>query len=173
MTMNNLTARNFVYPVAFAIVWMIMTGYVEPISFIIGYALSFVVIWLLLSAQEDLPQSRTENLPIRIVMITWYIIRLNYAIFLSGTDVVLRILGIRKNKIGIVAVPVQDPDDNQVVAGLSAHSITITPGQLVVAYNPEGTTLYVHCLDVDKMAPTLNAEQAERVAEFRRMLGLD
>jgi multisubunit Na+/H+ antiporter MnhE subunit len=173
MKMNQLTIRHFTYPIVFAVIWMLMTDQIGLISFGIGYLLSFVVNWLLLSTLDEVPTHHRRNLPLRVLLVIGYLVRLNWEIILSGFDVFLRIVGARPIRAGIVAVPVQDPDDDQVVAGLSAHSITITPGQLVVAYDRDGKTLYVHCLDVESMAPTLEVAQAKRMRMFRRMLGLD
>ncbi len=44
---------------------------------------------------------------------------------------------------------------------LSAHAITVTPGEMVVEIGRDGT-LYVHCLDVDASACTADTDQARR-----------
>lgn len=173
MTANQFTTRHFIYPVPLAMLWMLMAGRIEILSFIIGYALAFIIVWLLLSTLDMQPSYQTRNLPLRFALLALYVIQLNLEIVMSGIDVFLRIIGVRPMRSGIVAVAVQDPDDNQVVAGLSAHSITITPGQLVVAYDPDGKTMYVHCLDVETMAPALEESQIKRVRMLRRIMGLD
>ena len=44
---------------------------------------------------------------------------------------------------------------------LSAHAITVTPGEMVVEVGRDGT-FYVHCLDVESSARTADADQARR-----------
>lgn len=173
MNARQLTIRNFTYPTPLTILWVLMAARLDIASVIIGYTLSFFLIWLLLSTLDTLPAHRTKNLPLRFALMVWYVVQLNFEIIMSGIDVFLRIVGVRPIRSGIVAVAVQDPDDNQVVAGLSAHSITITPGQLVVAYDRDGKTMYVHCLDVETMAASLEESQVKRVKMLRRILGLD
>lgn len=46
---------------------------------------------------------------------------------------------------------------------LSAHAITVTPGELVVEIGRDGT-LFVHCLDVEASARAAEADQARRRA---------
>jgi len=46
---------------------------------------------------------------------------------------------------------------------LSAHAITVTPGELVVEIGRDGT-FYVHCLDVEASARAAEADQARRCA---------
>lgn len=173
MRTNRLTTRHFIYPLIFAVLWVLMTGRIEPISFLIGYLIGFIVTWLVMSTLDEQPTYHTKNLPIRILELMGYVIKLNWEIVLSGVDVFLRIINVRPTRSGIVAIPIQDPEDNTIIAGLSAHSITITPGQLVVAFDRENKVLYVHCLDVDSMFPTMEADQNKRMHKLRRISGLD
>lgn len=170
---NRLTTRHFIYPLIFAVLWVLSTGQVEPISFLIGYLIGFIVIWLVMSTLDEQPSYHTKNLPSRILELVIYLFRLNIEIILSGVDVFLRIINVRPTRAGIVAIPVQDTDDNSIIAGLSAHNITITPGQLVVAFDSENKVLYVHCLDVDSMFSTMEADQNKRMHKLRTILGLD
>jgi multisubunit Na+/H+ antiporter MnhE subunit len=82
--------------------------------------------------------------------------------------VLLRILGVRPVNPGILAVRVDD--DSEVIAGLSAHGITITPGQLVVDFDEQQQLIYVHCLDVEANIPRIQAEQTRRLPYLRKVV---
>ena len=50
-------------------------------------------------------------------------------------------------KTGIISIP--SGSKSELGTALSAHAITLSPGELVVAMDDEGV-MYTHCLDVDK-----------------------
>jgi multisubunit Na+/H+ antiporter MnhE subunit len=50
-------------------------------------------------------------------------------------------------KTGIIAIP--SGSKTELGTALSAHAITLSPGELVVEMDEEGN-MYTHCLDVDK-----------------------
>lgn len=166
--------RTIINPLPFAVVWVILTNQVNLAGFLIGYALAFGMGRLFLLPINPQEPIRLRHIPRRIGYVISYILRLSVDIFLSGVDVSLRVMGLRPiSRSGIVAVPIQDETHNEVIAGLSAHAITITPGELVVAYDTENDLMYVHCLDVVQAEPTLDSEQAARVKIYRRILGYD
>jgi len=161
-----------------AILWVMLTNVVSIDSFLIGYVVGITLSWLLAQGQV-LPPLGGKNIPGRILAIFIYLLQLSRDIFLSGVDVMLRVMGVRPTRPGIIAVPVQHPaqeDDElvrEVIAGLSAASITITPGELVVDYSDDGEIMYVHVLDIETAGPTLDPEQTERMKVFRKVLGRD
>ena len=167
--------QSLLFPVPMALIWVILTNQVSLASFAIGYALSFGLALLLGQGQKV--AFDPSRIPSQFVALTVYVIILFRDIFLSSVDVALRVMGFRPLKTGIIAVRVDgdEPDANiaEIVAGLSAHSITITPGELVVDYSPDHKYMYVHCLDVDEFGPHLDSDQNWRVQFFRRILGRD
>jgi len=169
--------QHLIIAVPVALLWIALTSLLTVESFIIGYIVGVTLSWLLAQGQV-LPPLSTHNLPGRAFTFILYSIKTAWDIFLSGVDVTLRILGIRQPKPGIIAVPVQHGDEDdpllrEVMAGLSAHSITITPGELVVDYSEDGEIMYVHVLDIDSSAPKLDDEQAARMRIFRKVFGRD
>ncbi|MCS6910916.1 MAG: Na+/H+ antiporter subunit E [Anaerolineales bacterium] len=52
---------------------------------------------------------------------------------------------------------------------LSAHAITITPGEMVMEIAEDGT-MYVHCLDVESSGATAEEEQAKRRALLEKIV---
>lgn len=152
-----------------ALFWMILVGRAEIASFIIGYVLAFVVMLLIR------PRIRVHpaRLPGQLVMLVIYSVVLFRDIVLSSIDVTRRVLDPRMPlKQGIIAVNTQDDAEDGLAAALSAHGITITPGELVVAFE-DRHTMYVHCLDIEDSAPRLDTDQAKRLFMLKRILGRD
>ncbi len=63
---------------------------------------------------------------------------------------------------GVVAI--DSGCESELATALSAHAITLTPGEMVVAMDRHGM-MYVHTLDIDR-----SAEHAERAQSLRRNL---
>jgi multicomponent Na+:H+ antiporter subunit E len=61
--------------------------------------------------------------------------------------------------VGILAVP--SGTKTELGTALSAHAITLSPGEMVLAMDEQGT-MYVHCLNVTESAKTIEAMQAKR-----------
>lgn len=152
----------------FAVLWVLVTDRLTLDGFLIGYVLS-VTILLALGGQKM--KLSLRRLPGQGTALLIYLVVLSRDIFLSAFDVARRVLAPRiPLATGILEVPTQD--DDAVIAALSAHSITITPGELVVDFKGN-ETMYVHCLDVYAAAEKLHTAQAQRVALFHRILGHD
>jgi len=148
-----------------ALFWMILVGRAEIASFIIGYVLAFTIALLV---RPDL-RTNPARLPGQLIALVIYGVVLFRDIVLSSIDVTRRVLSPNMPlKQGIIAVNTQDEDD--LTAALSAHGITITPGELVVTFE-ECHVMYVHCLDIDDSAPRLESDQAKRLNMLKRILG--
>jgi multicomponent Na+:H+ antiporter subunit E len=156
-------------PLPMAAIWVILTDQLSLISLVIGYIIG-VGITVLLSQGKHV-DIQPAKLPGEIGALVTYSFTLGRDILLSGIDVALRVIGVRPTRTGIIAVSVQD--DSEIIAGLSAHSITITPGELVVDFDEPRRIMYVHCLDVEMSEPKLDSDQAERLDNFKRILGRD
>ena len=157
-------------PVPLAVIWIILIDQISLESFILGYLIS-VGLALRLNASEGVHFSPAK-LPRQAVSLVIYCLLMFWNIFLSGIDVTLRVLSVRPYRPGIIEVDVQDPDEDPIAAGGSAHSITITPGQLVVDFDG-AKKMYVHCLDAEESAQTLDSDQTTRIKWIKRILGND
>jgi len=162
--------------VPMSLFWMILTNQLNPEGFLVGYIFSLSIGSLLfLSLRSETIPARPTNAPKQVIAMLIYGFRLALDIFLSGIDVSLRVLGIRPINPGIIAISTQleAEDDNKIIiSGLSAHGITITPGQLVVDFD-KTETMYVHCLDVEESAESLEDDQTRRLVMLKRMIGND
>jgi multisubunit Na+/H+ antiporter MnhE subunit len=156
-----------------ALLWVILTNQIGIISFLIGYLISLLMVMVLGRSRELPLVVDPAKLPGQLLALVIYSVVLARDIFLSGIDVTLRIIGVRPLRPGIIAVPTQDETHDPIIGGLSAHGITITPGELVVDFSRDGEIMYVHCLDVEWVEDQLDDEQAERLRMIRRILGHD
>lgn len=164
-----MVIRNLILAVPVAIAWMVLINRVELASFLIGYVLGLALLALLRPNLEVKP----ARIPGQLVALAIYAARLARDIVLSSIDVTRRLLspGIPFNQ-GIVAVSVAD--EAEVIAALSAHSITITPGEMVVDFDEEAHLMYVHVLDVGRSTDAkLAQDQQERLSLLRRVIGRD
>lgn len=71
-------------------------------------------------------------------------------------------------KPGMIAVPAQST--NSAIIALSAHAITITPGEQVLAISDSGT-LYTHCLNVESSSQTAHMAQQARLNLLKQIFG--
>jgi multicomponent Na+:H+ antiporter subunit E len=145
--------------------WMILTAQVNLEGFLVGIVISLPLLLMLL--RERKLRFNPLKLPLQLVFLVIYTVILAWDILLSGIDVVLRILGVRPINPGIAALSVQEKDE--IIAGLTAHGITITPGQLVVDFGSDNT-VYVHNLDIAD-ADELDEQQTQRLRHLRRIVG--
>jgi multicomponent Na+:H+ antiporter subunit E len=173
--------QRVLWSVPLALAWMPLTANVSPESFLVGLILGFAVQTVLFSGEEAAgSRPALDRLSASLV----YFLILCRDIFLSSMDVARRVtradMGLNP---GILAVPTQyespaldatffNPQRDltaESIAAISAHGITITPGELVVDF--EGNCLmYVHCLDVVASSQVVEANQSKRLALLRRIL---
>lgn len=161
-----------VLAVPLSLTWMVLTGQFTLVGFLIGYIPSLVILRL---SQINRFKIVTRRFPVQLFWFGVYVVRLGWDILLSSIDVAQRVLNPRMPiNPGIVPISTQDPSRNVIISALSAHGITITPGELVVDFDEDqDVVMYVHCLDVDEMEPTLVPAQSERLTLIKRMLGRD
>jgi multicomponent Na+:H+ antiporter subunit E len=127
--------------------------------------------------QNDEPV-RLSKIPGQLIGLVIYVIRLAIDVFLSGVDVAGRV--IRPSlpiKPDVQRVNTQDATNDNLISALSAHSITITPGELVIDFE-EGehgeTIMLVHTLDKDASnMEKLTRDQTKRLKLIRQILGHD
>jgi multicomponent Na+:H+ antiporter subunit E len=166
--------QRFILSIPLAIAWMLLTGLVSIESFIVGVFVSFVVLSLLFPNQK--PRTFKE---LRLWERTWAAIQYSLILFrdiyLSAMDVARRVVhpDLPMNP-GIILTPTdytplsEETDISGLVAAISAHGITITPGELVVGF-AGNDKMYVHCLDVDASSANAAGNQAKRLALIRKI----
>lgn len=148
--------------------WVVMTSQPNLPGFLLGFVLGFAILVSLRGRQGV--KVHLDRLPRQLFWSVAYALILTRDIVISGWDVALRLMGVRPIKSGILKVAVGDSRPE--VGALTAHGITITPGQLVVEFD-RSENVYVHCLDVEASAATIDADQQKRLTLYRGILGDD
>jgi multicomponent Na+:H+ antiporter subunit E len=150
-----------------ALGWMIVTTQFNPGGLLVGYLLSLLALLFIRPPVEPVVWRR---LPKQLVALVAYTLTLFRDIFLSSLYVLRLALAPRLNlNPGVIQVPTQDPDQKEITAALSAHNITITPGELVVEFE-DNDAMLVHTLDITVSSATAEHNQARRLGLIRRML---
>lgn len=170
----------FLWSVPLALVWMLLTNRWTWQSALVGYVFGLVILMVVISnvRQQGISVQRVSlrTLPRQMWTFMLYVTKLFLDILSSGIDVALRILPAQMRIApAFRRVPVQDPSHSTVIAALSAHAITITPGSLVVDYETDDDgqqVMIVHVLDGETWTEdSLCEEQARRVERLRGILG--
>lgn len=127
------------------IVYLALTGNVQPANLVVGTLVAVGI--SLLRPKMNLPLMSLKRIP----QFLWAGIRY---LFVVAWDVIRG--GISTARIvldpnlplnpGIIAIP--SGTQSELGTALSAHSITLSPGEMVVAIDDEGV-MYTHCLNVD------------------------
>ena len=142
---------------AFTLVYLALTANLEPLNVLLGLLVGTAVSFLI-------PASQTKLQPRHWPQLIWasirYIFMVAWDLIVSGLQVA-RIVLSPKMPIdpGIIAIPSQT--DSDLATALSAHAITLTPGEFVVEIDENGV-MYTHVLDVPKSAANAEEAQARR-----------
>ncbi|MCA9908108.1 MAG: Na+/H+ antiporter subunit E [Anaerolineae bacterium] len=153
-----------------AATWMAISNQITVQSFTLGYTASLLT---LTAMQPRAISLDWRCIPDQITALVIYVVRLFVDVVLSGIEVAGRILSPdMRLKPGIVAIPTYDETANSVVIALSANSITLTPGELVVE-TEHNNLMYVHALDVEDSAHNAPGEQKARLSLLYRIIGED
>jgi multicomponent Na+:H+ antiporter subunit E len=151
-----------------ALVWMLLTSRFNWQGFILGYALGLIILFFFRPARIPI---RWRRVPGQLWALLIYGLTLYRDILLSGLDIARRVLSKdMRLSPGVVALEMQDPDKNALVAALSADAISLTPGELVIEIE-ENTVLYVHTLNLERTSKYMTADQAKRLRLLNRILG--
>lgn len=159
-------------PLAFG--WTIYTGQPTPGNFLLGYFISMLGI--------QATGLKGDSIKIRNAVRQLYNL-LAYMAFMAGEVLVAglnvaRIVLSRNMPIdpGISKINTGDKDEDELISAISAHGITITPGELVVDFQEtrdEGILMIVHSLNVASSENNLEQDQAIRLTRIKGILGHD
>ena len=151
-----------------ALAWGAITGRVTLDSLLLGYIIGVASLALLYKMGIRFGKLRSLDQPLAILIYTGTII---WNAFTSSMKVVKLVLSPKiELKTGIVALNSGDLSESQLLTGLSAHGINMTPGQMVIDI-ADGGVLYIHCLDLEASKPVIEPEQAQRLRLLRRIIG--
>ncbi len=146
-------------------VYLILSGNATVPNLVVGALIAFGISTLL-------PRRATVKFQWqRIPAFTWALIRYIFVVLwdvVKGGIATARIVLSPEMplKPGIIAIP--SGSTSELGTALSAHATTLSPGELVVEMDAEGT-LYTHCLNVDKSAAYVADAQALRANLLKDM----
>lgn len=144
------------------LVYMALTQNVQPSNIIVGVLIGLAVSALIKPSNPNKPNSGISlaKLPGAIIALAVYIARLLIDIVKSGVTVSGYILNPKLPiKPGVVAI--KSNSSNTAITVISAHGITITPGEMVMEIGSDGT-MYTHCLNAPASAQSGDEAQAAR-----------
>ncbi|AOY59826.1 MULTISPECIES: Na+/H+ antiporter subunit E [Desulfococcus] len=146
------------------VAYLVLSANLEPDNVILGTAIAAGVMALLprLSGERKCTGFLTA-----VPAIVQYVGILGFDLLKSGIQVAGIVLSPEMPiQPGIVAVPSDCRSD--LGRALSAHAVTLTPGQLVVGIGRDGV-MYTHCLNVSAAAEGLFRAQKTREALLHRI----
>lgn len=162
-----------------ALTWMALVQNYTPEGFLVGYVFGFGVLLLVrLNTRFDRDEHpiRLQKVPSQVVWLLIYTVRLTWDVLLSGVDVAQRVMRpTMKINPGMHCISTQDETNTALISAMSAHAITITPGELVIDFDECGeATMLVHTIDAQRSdEEKLAADQANRLTFIKRILGRD
>ncbi len=156
-----------------AIGWMIYTAQPTPGNFLLGYLFSVFVVSATGLRGDNL---RLRNAPRQLYSLAAYTIYMAWEVLISGLNASRIILSPSMPiKPGITAVYTQDSSKNELISAISAHGITITPGELVVDFeesDADGVKMLVHNMNLEPSSQkSLERDQAIRLQRIKAILG--
>lgn len=157
-----------------AIGWTIYTAQPTPGNFLLGYVFSVTALAATGLRGDNV---RIRNAPRQLYNLAAYTAYLASEVLSAGLKVSRVILSpsLPINP-GIAKISTQDKSENQLISAVSAHGITITPGELVVDFEEtgeDGVMMIVHSLNLDGSGASLEDDQRKRLARIRGILGHD
>lgn len=150
-----------------AVVWMMLTARVALDSALLGLLLGLALVIPLSGARQPLGRWT----PQRVSAALLYGLNVLRAVLESDLDMARRILtpGPKAINPGLIELPVGS--DSSVMAALSAHALTATPGSIAVDFKSDnGQVIVAHLIDVDTQ-PDVEAVQQRRARLLRKVLG--
>jgi multicomponent Na+:H+ antiporter subunit E len=150
---------------ALTALYVLLTGNASPANLLIGALVAGLVLLLLR------PEHRAADLkrvPAAVAALARYVALMFYDLTVSGIQVARIVidpsLPIRP---GIVAIPSEAEGERE--RALSAHAVTLTPGELVLEIDDDGV-MYAHVLDASEPESHLLAAQRLRRDLLSKML---
>jgi multicomponent Na+:H+ antiporter subunit E len=147
------------------IVYLALTANLEFSNLVVGVLVSLLL--SLLIPRAGLPPFSLARIPGFILagigyigVVAWDVLRGGYSTARIVLDPSLPL------NPGIIAIP--SGSKSELGTALSAHAITLSPGELVVAIDDEGV-MYTHCLNVDDSERFIDKAQSMRTNLLSKM----
>lgn len=165
-------------PMAFF--WVVLSQETSLQGLLIGYVFGAAILQSIrLNTRFDDEDISLDpaKIPGQLAWLLLYAVRLMADVFFSGVDVARRVIQpdmpINPGEYCISTQEEYDDHPTPLISAMSAHSITITPGELVIDFDTCGEgTMLVHTLDREASNEArLIADQNRRLELIERILG--
>ncbi|MCA9970353.1 MAG: Na+/H+ antiporter subunit E, partial [Anaerolineales bacterium] len=144
--------------------YWLLTGNFEAANLVVGLLLGLGAAALIRPSRRPVAWRR---LPGALLAGVQYVVILLVDLARSGVQVTRIVLSpALPIRPGIVAIP--SGCESELATALSAHAITVTPGEMVVEIGEDGV-MYTHCLDAAAAAQQLGEAQAMRRKLLQRI----
>lgn len=125
-----------------ALAWMALTGKFDPLNFIFGFILAYLMLRLLQRSGD--PRNYFQRATLLFRFVIFYLREL----FLANFRVAVTVLSPKMRIIpAVVAIPLQAESDLSI--SLLSNLITLTPGSLTLDISADRKVLYVHTMYAD------------------------
>lgn len=139
------------------LIYLALTMNLEISNIIVGVLIGMGVALFIKPSRTNMSLRR---LPLGIVTFFAYVALLAIDVVRSGINVARIVLDPRLPiRPGVVAI--KSGTKSELGTALSAHAITITPGEMVIEISDDGT-MYTHCLDAVSSGAGADAAQVKR-----------
>lgn len=139
-------------------VYLALTGNLELANIITAVIVALIV--SLLIPRTELPPFTLQRIPWIILAGLGYIAVVAWDVIRGGYSTARIVLDPRLPlNPGIIAIP--SGSKSELGTALSAHAITLSPGEMVVAIDDDGV-MYTHCLNVDDSQRFIDKAQSMR-----------
>ncbi len=140
------------------VLYLVLTGNYEWRNLLAGLVIALGAVALLRPRPRPL---QLRRLPGALVALLRYLLLLVYDLVTSGWQVARIVLDPRMPiSPGIVAIPTDCR--SELSMALSAHAVSVAPGELVIEIDEQGT-MYTHVLDATRKSAYI--QEAQRVRE--------
>ena len=127
-----------------ALAWMALTGQFDPVNFVAGFVIGYLLLRLVRQPGEPLAYFKKAMLVIRFAgFYLWELVLANLRVALAVLSPKPRLAP------AVVAIPLEARSD--VAVTLLANLITLTPGTLALDVSSDRSVMYVHAMHADDL----------------------
>jgi multicomponent Na+:H+ antiporter subunit E len=150
--------------VVFALVYLALTANLQPSNIVVAVAIGTLVALIIRPEPKEFNIGRFPEAAVAIIL---YVIYLTIDVIRNGVNVARIVLDPKLPiRPGIIAI--KSGMKTELGTALSAHAITITPGEQVIEIGDDGT-MYTHCLDAVTSGAGADEAQDKRRAMLQQI----
>ena len=154
----------FLLNLLLSLAWIALTGQFTPINLIIGFALGYILLWIMQRSGEP------SNYFLKGRQVVHFILFFAWEVIVANVRVAYDVLTPRHRMTpGIIAIPLDVKTDREIT--ILANLITLTPGTLSLDVSTDRRVLYIHAMyiqDVDRFKESIKKELETRLLEVLR-----